>query len=142
MKPIMLLFVLTASLALALSAHAQAGQCATGAGLEFNTFVCITPTSSSTCTVGMPMGPSYTVLSEGQVVCCGSAQVSFFYGGAQTCQEIARVFRDPGLLQAAVHAQLETGEQFLIADCQGNLVPFEPLQQLSIATRVAPIALN
>jgi hypothetical protein len=142
MKPIALVFALTAGLALAASAHGQMGQCAAAAGLTSNTFVCVTPKGSSSCNVNMPYGPGYTIFVSGSEVCCGSTVTSFFYGPPNLCWESASMFRDPGLLRAAVDAQLETGEQFLTADCQGNLVPFESSPQPSFAAEVAPITLN
>jgi hypothetical protein len=131
MKPTQLVFALAVSLAFVATAHAQS--CATGAQLNSNNFVCVTPAGSGDCNVNTPMGPGYTTFVQGSTVCCGQTMVSFFYGPPYLCQEQGLLLRDPGLLKAAIHAELETGEQFLVADCRGNLVPFEPSPQPSFA---------
>jgi hypothetical protein len=133
-----MLITLTASIALAVSTRAQ--ECAPGQGLMSTTTAVVTPSGSCTCNVYVPWGAPYAPYFPGTVLCCG-VQITNFSYAPQLCQEGARLFRNSDLLEAAVHAQLETGEQFLIADCQGNLVPFEPPQP-SFATKVAPIALN
>ncbi|HLJ77882.1 MAG TPA: hypothetical protein VKT75_10750 [Acidobacteriaceae bacterium] len=138
-KNIAFLLALTGSLILAVPTHAQ--NCATGAQL-FNTGgVCVTPDGSQNCNINVPMGPGYTTFVQGQVYCCGTPQISFFYGPPYLCQQYGRILREPGLVNAAVQAQLETGEEFLVADCQGNVVPFKTLLQPSFA-KAAPIVFN
>jgi hypothetical protein len=133
MKSFTLLFALTACLPLSMSAHAQ--QCDPGQGLMTTYTSVVTPSGSCTCAVYVPWGAPYAPYFPGTVLCCGVQITSFSYA-PQLCQEGA-VTHDAALIKAAAEAELKTGEQFLIADCRGNLVPFEPSPELSFAAKVA-----
>jgi hypothetical protein len=132
-KMFTLLFALTASLPLTMCAHAQE-ECDPGQGLMTTYTTVVTPSGSCTCAVYVPYGAPYAPYFPGTVLCCG-VQITNFSYAPQLCQEGA--VRDAALVRAAAEAELKTGKQFLIADCRGNLVPFEPSPTPSFATKAA-----
>lgn len=136
MKATKLLSALAASLALAASAQAQTGFCDIAGSLEtMPGVVCVTPSGSYSCDINVPWGPGFIAFTQGFTYCCGQEQTTFWWGGG--CLWVAGAYSDPSTPRAAAQAESETGEQFLVADCQGNLVPFDPAPLEAFATKVA-----
>lgn len=140
MKLITMLIALAAALAPVTSANAQQ-ECEGGQGLMTETTIVVTPSGSCSCTIDVPWGAPYAPYYPGRISCCNTIQTSFVYA-PQLCPEWSSNARNSNLVLAALHAETVTGEQFLTADCEGNLVPFRPPPQPSFAAKVPPIVWN